>query len=56
MMTRAKSLLVMIGDSETLTKSGSRTVHDRKKASDYYSALVQYCKEKHGYIDYANEG
>lgn len=55
MMTRAKSLLVMIGDSETLTRSRSVTIHDRKKASEYYGALVNYCKEKNGYIDYANE-
>lgn len=56
MMTRAKSLLVMIGDSETLTESKSKTVHDRsRKAAEYYKSLVDYCKEKHGYIDYANE-
>lgn len=56
MMTRAKSLLVMVGDSETLTESRSLTIHDQKRASEYYGALVAYCKEKQGYIDYANEG
>lgn len=56
MMTRAKSLLIMIGDSETLTKSKSNTVHDSKKASQYYKSLVDYCKGKCGYIDYAKEG
>ena len=56
MMTRAKSLLVMIGDSVTLTNSNSYTVHDRRRASDYYKALVEYCKIKQGYIDYANGG
>lgn len=56
MMTRAKSLLVMVGDSETLMNSRSFTVHEKKKAADYYSALVNYCKDNEGYIDYEYEG
>lgn len=57
MMTRAKSLLIMIGDSETLINNKRYTVHDRKKqASFFYKALVEYCKDKKGYIDFANGG
>jgi len=51
MMTRAKSLLVMVGDSKTLTESASKTVHDGKRASEYYRKLIEYCREKKGYID-----
>lgn len=51
MMTRAKSLLVMIGDSETLTQCNKKTVHDDKKADYYYNELVRYCQEKKGYLD-----
>ena len=59
MMTRAKSLLVMVGDSETLINSEAFTIHDRKpkvKASVYFNNLVKYCKTKNGYIDVAKAG
>lgn len=55
MMTRAKSLLVMIGDSRTLTECHQPTVHDGKDASEYFGKLVQYCRDKDGYIDAAKE-
>lgn len=55
MMTRAKSLLIMVGDSETLTNTKALTVHDNKKASGYYTDLIDYCKENAGYIDYSKE-
>lgn len=51
MMTRAKSLLIMIGDSETLTQNESLTIHDQKKASEYFGKLISYCKDQRGYID-----
>ena len=55
MMTRAKSLLIMVGDSETLTNTRALTVHDNKKACEYYTDLIDYCKENAGYIDYSKE-
>ena len=45
MMTRAKSLLIMVGDSATLAESKANTVHEpEKRASDYYKALLEYCR------------
>lgn len=45
MMTRAKSLLIMVGDSDTLTKNNAPCVHEpEKKASEYYGALIDYIK------------
>ena len=55
MMTRAKSLLIMVGDSETLTNTKALTVHDNKRACEYYTDLIDYCKENAGYIDYSKE-
>ena len=56
MMTRAKSLLVMVGDSETLEGSYARTLHDGKRAKEYFGKLVAYCKENGGYMDIAQVG
>ncbi len=56
MMTRAKCLLVMVGDSSTLTAARALTVHDRRPAGHYFGALVDYCREKGGYIDMAKAG
>lgn len=50
LMTRAKSLLIMVGDSETLTGTTARTKHDRTPAANYYSRLIAHCKAKNGYL------
>lgn len=49
-MTRAKSMLIMIGDTDTLTQSKQMTEHDENTpASSYYVALKEYCKNKEYY-------
>ena len=46
MMTRAKSLLIMVGDAATLKGSSAPSIHNpEKKASDYYRALTDYCRD-----------
>lgn len=45
-MTRAKSMLIMIGDTDTLIKSRQKAEHDETKfASSYYVALKKYCED-----------
>lgn len=56
MMTRAKSLLVMVGDSETLTNSKARAVHSGQRVGEFYHDLIEYCKDNNGYIDYSKRG
>lgn len=56
MMTRAKSLLVMVGDSKTLTNSKARAVHSGQKVGKFYYDLIKYCQENNGYIDYSKGG
>lgn len=49
-MTRAKSLLIMVGDSDTLTACGARCAHDSSKTvAQIYKNLVNYCKDKNYY-------
>ncbi len=49
-MTRAKSLLIMVGDSGTLTACGARCAHDSSKpVAQIYKNLVNYCKDKNYY-------
>lgn len=43
-MTRAKSLLIMVGDSSTLTRCKGNCTHDEsKKVATIYQDLVDYC-------------
>lgn len=49
LMTRAKSLLIMIGDSETFTGTFARASHENKRAADYYKNLIEHTKEFGGY-------
>ena len=54
-MTRAKSLLIMVGDSSTLRKCNKPCTHDPKMmVSDVYQALVDYCNggNDHGHNYY----
>ena len=55
LMTRAQSLLIMVGNSRTLTKTAAKTKHDGTRAASYYSQLIHYCKEKNGYIPLREE-
>ncbi len=49
-MTRAKSLLIMVGDSSTLTTCGAKCAHDSSKpVAQIYKNLVNYCKNKNYY-------
>lgn len=50
-MTRAKSLLIMVGDSSTLAACTASCAHDEnQKVADVYLDLVAYCKnEKRNY-------
>lgn len=50
LMTRAQSLLIMVGDSETLTGTTARTKHDKTPAAGYYGRLIEHCKAKNGYL------
>jgi len=51
-MTRAKSMLIMFGDSTTLTKSYAAAEHNKdKKAAHYYKQLVKYCKDNDFYFN-----
>ena len=46
-MTRAKSMLIMIGDSETLTASKQMAEHNKNiAAAYYYESLIDYCSQK----------
>lgn len=46
-MTRAKSLLIMVGDSKTLTASHARCAHDPSKpVAKVFDDLITYCQEK----------
>lgn len=46
-MTRAKSLLVMVGDSQTLTASRARCAHDSKRSvAQVFRDLITYCQEQ----------
>ena len=56
MMTRAKSLLVMIGDSKTLTNTRARAVHSGEKVGEFFRDLIGYCKKHDGYREVKNEG
>lgn len=50
-MTRAKSLLIMVGDSATLTACDAMCAHDsRIPVRAVYQNLVDYCKNKNYYI------
>lgn len=49
-MTRAKSLLIMVGDSATLTACDAACAHDSDTAvSQIYQNLVAYCTNKNYY-------
>ena len=49
-MTRAKSLLIMVGDSATLTACNAVCAHDSTApVSKLYQNLIDYCKKKHYY-------
>ncbi len=49
-MTRAKSLLIMVGDSATLTACPASCAHDAsQKVADLYRALILHCNQKHYY-------
>lgn len=55
-MTRAKSMLIMVGDSSTAISSRAATAHrSGRTAGDYYRALVAYCKQKGYHEDYRKE-
>lgn len=56
MMTRAKSLLVMIGDSKTLTNTRARAVHSGERVSEFFAELIAHCKKHGGYREVKNEG
>jgi len=56
LMTRAKSLLIMVGDSETLTRTTARTKHDKTPAAQYYARLIKHCMDKNGYQKIEKEG
>jgi len=46
-MTRAKSMLIIIGDSETLLSSPQPAEHNKSRtAASYYEALIDYCKDE----------
>lgn len=50
-ITRAKSLLIMVGDSATLTACDAMCAHDKNTpVRTIYQNLVDYCKEKNYYI------
>ena len=49
-MTRAKSMLIMVGDSTTLLSCQQACEHDKTiTAASVYEKLVKYCKENHYY-------
>ena len=47
-MTRAKRLLVMVGDSETLTQTRAKKppFQGSRYPREYFSALLDYCRQK----------
>lgn len=50
MMTRAKRLLVMVGDGETLENTKAKiTFKVDKNPRDYFSSLIKYCRQNKCY-------
>ena len=55
-MTRAKSMLIMVGDSQTLLSCKQACEHDKSAtAASYYQKLIDYCKEHHYYYTVKGE-
>ena len=52
-ITRAKRMIIMVGDSETLTKTiEPTTIEHDQPCSYYFENLIQYCQSHHFYDAY----
>jgi superfamily I DNA and/or RNA helicase len=56
-ITRAKRLLIMVGDSQTLTNTSARNPLANDKPPRYYfKAFIEYCQQKGYYYKGFNSG